>query len=300
MWHKTLAFGMEGKLPMTFKLIRALRGVSCAAVFSAAFMSAAPAQAASMEDQQILVDRATLALGEVLNPDDGGQARSVLPNARAVMICPRVFRAGFFFGGEGGGCVLLARGGQGTWSAPAFYGMGGGSFGFQAGIQDAEIVMMIMTQPGLRAVMDSQFRLGANASVALVTIGGGVEGATAMALNADIVAFARTRGLFAGISLQGSVMSSDSEGDQVYYGQPVGPIDIVMAMRANNPGADPLRQALMRYSAPPTRAYAAAPVYAAPPAYPPNGYAPQSDVPQQGYAAGGPAPVQAQSLPPPR
>jgi lipid-binding SYLF domain-containing protein len=305
MWHKNLAFGMEGKLPMTFKLIRALRGVSCAAVFTVigaggTVISAAPAQAASMEDQQELVDRATLALGEVLNPDDGGQARSVLPNARAVMICPRVFRAGFFFGGEGGGCVLLARGGQGTWSAPAFYGMGGGSFGFQAGIQDAEIVMMIMTQPGLRAVMDSQFRLGANASVALVTIGGGVEGATAMALNADIVAFARTRGLFAGISLQGSVMSSDSEGDQVYYGQPVGPIDIVMAMRANNPGADPLRQALMRYSAPPTRAYAAAPVYAAPPAYPPNGYAPQSDVPQQGYAAGGPAPVQAQSLPPPR
>ena len=295
---------------MTLNMIRALRGMSCAAVFTATVLSAAPAWSATPEGQQELVDRATLALGEVLNPDDGGQARSVLPNARAVMICPRVFRAGFLFGGEGGGCVLLARGGQGTWSAPAFYSMGGGSFGLQAGIQDAEIVMMIMTQQGLRAVMDSQFRLGADASVALVTVGGGVEGATAMALNADIVAFARTRGLFAGISLQGSVMSSDSEGDQVYYGQPVGPIDIVMAMRATNPAADPLRAALMRYSAPPApvhtyvpppQAYNGPGGYPPPPGYGQQAYAPpMQDAPQQGYAAGGPAPVQAQALPPPR
>ncbi len=278
-------------------LRRALRGSICAAVFAGTALMAMPAWAVSVQDQQELVDRATLALGEVLNDGDGGQARSVLPNARAVMICPRVFRAGFLFGGEGGGCVLLARGGQGSWSAPAFYSMGGGSFGLQAGIQDAEIVMMIMTQQGLRAVMDSQFRLGADASVALVTVGGGVEGATAMALNADIVAFARTRGLFAGVSLQGSVMSSDSAGDEVYYGAPVGPIDIVMAMRANNPGADPLRSALMRIGAPPPRGY----VMPAP-GYPPpqqQAYAPPDPGPQ-GYAAGGPAPVQAQSLPPPR
>jgi lipid-binding SYLF domain-containing protein len=209
-----------------------------------------------------------------------------------------VFKAGFLFGGEGGGCVLLARGGQGSWSAPAFYSMGGGSFGLQAGIQDAEIVMMILTPGGLRAVMDSQFRLGADASVALVTVGGGVEGATTAALNADIVAFARTRGLFAGVSLQGSVMNSDSAGDEVYYGQPVGPVDVVMAMRVNNPGADPLRAALMRFGAgaAAARNYAAAPAYAPQPAYPP----PQSDMPPGGYAAGGPAPVQAQSLPPPR
>jgi lipid-binding SYLF domain-containing protein len=175
--------------------------------------------------------------------------------------------------------------------------MGGGSFGLQAGIQDAEIVMMILTDAGLRAVMDTQFRVGADASVALVTIGGGVEGATSVALNADIVAFARTRGLFAGVSLQGSVMNSDSEGDEAYYGQPVGPIDIVRAMRVNNPGADPLRAALMRTGA--AQSYAAAPPPPPPPGY---GYPTQPDpyAPPPGYAAGGPAPVQAQSLPPPR
>ena len=277
---------------------RMLRAAACALTLSIVVPQAA--RATDAQDQQELVDRATLAVGEVLSDREGAEARDMMPNTRAVMICPRVFRAGFLFGGEGGGCVLVARGGQGTWSSPAFYRMGGGSFGLQAGIQDAEIVMLIRTDNGLRAVMDSQFRIGADASVALVTVGGGVEGATSVALNADIVAFARTRGLFAGVSLQGSVMSSDSEGDEAYYGQPVGPIDIVRAMRVTNPGADPLRAALMRTAVPAQQSYAAAP----PPPPPPAGYgygAPQDAyAPPAGYAAGGPAPVQSQSLSPPR
>jgi len=125
----------------------------------------------------------------------------------------------------------------------------------------------------------------------MVTVGGGVEGATSVALNADIVAFARTRGLFAGVSLQGSVMDSDSAGDEAYYGQPVGPVDIVRAMRVNNPGADPLRAALMRAGNPPVQAAAAPPGYG-----PDAGYSPPPPV----YSPGGPAPVQSQSLPPPR
>ena len=89
---------------------------------------------------------------------------SMLPQARAVMICPRVFRAGFLIAGEGGGCVLLARGGQGSWSSPAFYSLSSGSVGLQAGVQDAEVMMMILTENGLRSVMDNQFKLGGNAS----------------------------------------------------------------------------------------------------------------------------------------
>ncbi len=266
------------------------RIILAAALAAAAFSTHAFAD--TPQGQQELVDRATLAANEVLSDQQGGYARQLLPRARAVMICPRVFKAGFLFGGEGGGCVLLARGGQGTWSSPAFYSVGGGSFGLQAGIQDAEVMMMIMTQQGLRAVMDSQFRVGANASVAFVTVGGGVEGATALALNADIVAFSRTRGLFAGVSIQGSVMSADTSGDEIYYGQPVGTVDIIMAMRVNNPAADPLRAALMRNGAPAV----AAPLPSAQGYYPP---APPGDAPQ-GYAAAPPGQVEQQSLPPPR
>jgi lipid-binding SYLF domain-containing protein len=254
---------------------------------AASMIAAAPALARTLAGQQELVDRATLALDEVLGSVEAGRAREILPNARAVMICPRVFRAGLFlFGGEGGGCALLARGAQGTWSAPAFYSMFGGMFGPQIGVQDAALVMFIMRPAALRAVMDTQFRLGADASLALIVVGADVQGATTAALNADIVAFAKTRGLFGGISLQGSVMNADSAGNEVYYGQPVGPVDIVMAMRINNPGADPLRAALMRYNTPAARSYAAVPAYAPEPA-------------PQGYAAS-PAPVQQQSLAPPR
>ncbi len=246
------------------------------------------ARADTPQGQQELVDRATLAAQDVLNNDQGHDARSLLPQARAVMICPRVFRAGFLIAGEGGGCVLLARGGQGSWSSPAFYSLSSGSIGLQAGVQDAEVMMLILTDNGLRSVMDNQFKLGGNASVAFVTLGGGVQGATTTNLNADIVAFERPRGLFAGFSVEGSVMSSDSSGNQVYYNQPVGTVDIVMAMRVNNPAADPLRAVLMRYGAP-----------AAPSLPPPVAYQPQGE-PQMGFATAPTGSVQQQSLPPPR
>src|ERR1700759_4062919 len=154
--------------------------------------------------QQTLVDRATLTVQDMMTQTVSKDPQSLLRRAKAVMVCPRIFKAGFFFGGEGGDCVMLARAGNGTWSYPAFYGIGSGSFGLQIGIQDAELVMMIMTEKGLRAILDSQFKLGADASLAIATIGAGIQGSTTGALGADIVAFSQGRGLYRGISLEGS------------------------------------------------------------------------------------------------
>lgn len=254
---------------------------------------AALAQSERQQQQQQLVDRATLTAQDVLAwRQNGGEAQRFLSRAKGVMICPSIFRMSFVFGGSGGGCVLLSRDANGSWSAPAFYSMGSGSFGLQAGIQDAEIMLFIMTRKGLTAILDSQFKIGADASVAFATIGAGMEGSTTAALRADIVAVEKTKGLFAGISLQGSMMSSDSVGNRAYYGQPVGPEDIVVTMRVNNPGADPLRAALMQFGA------QAAPVQG-PPAYGSRGYAqpPADSGPMQLAPT---APVQEQSLPPPR
>src|ERR1700754_1089518 len=167
-------------------------------------LAAPPARAQG--DEQTLVDRATLAVQEMVNSSMSEDPRKMLGRARAAMICPRVFKAGFILGGEGGACVLLARAGNGTWSYPAFYGMGSGSVGFQIGIQDSQFVMMIMTEKGLRAILDSQFKFGADASLAIATIGAGIEGSTTGALGADIVAFSQTRGLYGGVSLEGSLM----------------------------------------------------------------------------------------------
>jgi len=249
-----------------------------------AVLTLLPLAAHAQSDQQQLVDRATLAAQEMLNNRDGTDAQYVLKRARAVMICPQVFKAGFLLGGQGGSCVLVARDGAGSWSAPAFYGLGGGSIGFQAGIQDAEVMLLIMSDRGLNAVMDSQFKLGADASATFVDLGGGIEGATTAALSADIVGFTRARGLYAGIALSGSLMSSKSDWNQAYYGRPVAAQQIVLGMEATNPGADPLRQVLIQFGQ-----QAEAP--AAAPALPPP-------VPLQ--PALRPAPVQQQPLGAPR
>jgi len=245
---------------------------------------AGPALAQS--EQQQVVDRATLATQEMVNDRDGTDAQGVLRRARAVMICPQIFRAGFLLGGQGGSCVLVARDGAGSWSSPAFYGLGGGSIGFQAGIQDAQVMFFIMNDRGLQAVMDSQFKLGADAGATFVDMGGGIEGATTAALRADIVGFTRARGLYAGISLGGSLMSTKSDWNQAYYGRPLAAQQIVVQMQVSNPAADPLREVLMRYGSQ-TGA-------AAKPALP-------EPVPPQGPAMGGPrgGNVQQQSLPPP-
>ncbi len=197
-------------------------------------------------DEQALVDRATLSVQEMMT-SLGDTPRDMLRKSRGVMVCPRVFKAGFFAGGEGGGCVLLSRSGNGTWSYPAFYALGSGSFGLQFGIQDAQLVLMILTAKGLDAVLDSQFKVGANASLAIATIGAEIQGSTTAAAGADIVAFAISRGLFGGIALEGSIMSTRTEWNQGYYGQPFGARQIVVQMQGVNPGADPLRQVLTRH-----------------------------------------------------
>ncbi len=245
-------------------------------------------------EEQTLVDRATLALQEMMNQTVSEDPRVMLQRSRAVMICPRVFKAGFFFGGEGGACVLLARAGNGTWSYPAFYGMGSGSFGLQIGIQDSQFIMLIMTEKGLRAILDSQFKFGADASLAIATLGAGVQGSTTGALGADIIAFSQSRGLYGGISIEGSLMGQRSEWNKEYYGRETGAHQIVIDMQASNPGADPLRDVLTRFGA--TQSVQAS----VPPPAGPGGqapYPPPSGPPTQLQPR---APVQQQSLPPPR
>jgi SH3 domain-containing YSC84-like protein 1 len=268
--------------------------LAAAAVAALPWLTSRPAQAQG--DEQTLVDRATLAVQEMITDNLSADPRKALEHARAAMVCPRVFRAGFIFGGEGGSCVLLARAGNGTWSYPAFYGMGSGSIGFQAGIQDAQVVMLIMTEKGLRAILNSQFKLGADAAITVATIGAGIQGATTGALGADIVAFSQTRGLFGGVSIEGSLMGQRSEWNRAYYGRELGSREIVMEMQAANPGAEPLREVLTRYGTAEVK-QAAVPVpmvYQAPPPAPPP---PATGAPVQLQPQG---PIQQQSLPPPR
>ena len=211
-------------------------------------LAAVPLAAQAQTEQQALVDRSTLAIQELLNDTSANSdARQLMRNARAVMICPRVFKAGFILGGQGGGCVMVGRL-QTGWTDPAFYGFGSGSIGLQIGIQDAEVLMIVRTEKGVRALLDSQFKIGADAGISFVTLGAGVQGATTAAFRADIVAYSKSRGLYAGISLDGGLLGARTEWNQAYYGQPLAAQQIVLEGQGNNPGADPLRETLARYS----------------------------------------------------
>jgi SH3 domain-containing YSC84-like protein 1 len=203
--------------------------------------------AAFADPPQHLVDSATLSIESMMDSSEGHEAAQFLHRAKAVVVCPNIFRAGFMFGGEGGGCVMVARGYNGGWSDPAFYSMGSGSFGLQIGIQNAQVMMMVMTNGGLNALLNSQFKFGADAGLTVATLGAGVNGSMSTALDADIVSFSKSEGLYGGISLSGAILSSDAGTDQRYYGAPIDARQIVVNMQGSNPGANPLREMLTRY-----------------------------------------------------
>ena len=109
------------------------------------------------------------------------------------------------------------------------------------------MIIMVMTDRGLNALLNSQFSFGADAALSVATIGGGIQGATTSAAGADIVAIARSRGLFAGMSLQGNVLTYLPDWARTYYGRDVSARQIVVGMEVHNPGSDPLRAMLMRF-----------------------------------------------------
>jgi lipid-binding SYLF domain-containing protein len=214
----------------------------------AACLTLASPAAALAETSQHLVDSATLALEDMAGDNNSGQqVRYFLRHARAVVLCPDIFRGAFIFGGEGGGCVMVGRNPNGGWSYPAFYTLASGSWGLQIGVQDAEVMMLIMTQGGLNALLSSQFKFGADAGLTVATIGAGVNGSMSTAINADILSLSQTEGLYGGLSLSGSIFDANDSRDSEYYGSDLEARQIVIDQQGQNPGANPLRTLLSRY-----------------------------------------------------
>ncbi len=213
----------------------------------AACMALAPVAPAFAGTPQHLVDSSTLALEDLMGGAEGTQAQDFLRKAMAVVVCPDIFRGGFFIGGEGGGCVMSARQADGTWSNPALYNLGSASFGLQIGVQSSEVMMIIMTNGGLNALLNSQFKFGADAGLSVATLGAGVNGSMSTALNADIISFSKSQGLYGGISLSGSILSNDAGAEQQYYGQQLDARQIVVDGQGANAGANPLKTLLAQY-----------------------------------------------------
>ncbi|MCE2573974.1 lipid-binding SYLF domain-containing protein [Komagataeibacter sp. FNDCR2] len=203
------------------------------------------ALAASMEEEQNLVDRATLTVRDMFSTATAdSRITHYLADARGAIVCPSVFRMSIAFGGGGGGCVFLTRDAHGSWSDPAFYRMSSANFGLQLGMQDVEVMLFVMTDQGVQSLLDSQFKLSADIGTSFASSGSGLERGTAGEHNTSILGVQKSKGLFAGAALGGSKMRVNSAANRAYYNQIVGPEDIVISMRVNNSGADPLRAAL--------------------------------------------------------
>jgi lipid-binding SYLF domain-containing protein len=223
------------------------RTVLAGTVAALAFPALGARSARADARRQSLVDSCLDTARKVLGGKDFPDAGKMMPNARGVLIFPELVQGGFIIGAAGGRGTLLARAGGKEWSPPAFYGMGSGSVGLQIGAKVSAIVFIIRTEKGLNAILDHKFKFGAEMGVTLVAVGIGLEGASTAAAGADIVAFANSNGLFAGVSLEGSYLDPDSDWNALYYGPGATTRAIVLDRKYNNPGAEPIRQYLAKW-----------------------------------------------------
>ena len=229
------------------------RGVRCTmmrvlafVVFLATVLAVAAPRLASASDAteaQGIVDRAKATFNDFMADGNFSWLHDHLRKAKGLLIYPQVIKGGFFIGGAGGTGVLVVRKDDSDdWSNPAFYTVGSVTFGLQIGGEASEVIMMVMNDKAVNSLLSSSLKLGAGASIALGPIGAGAKGE----VPADFIAFSRTKGLYAGLNLEGSLVEVRDSLNRAYYGKEVTPVDIVVKRSVSNPGAENLRTALKK------------------------------------------------------
>jgi lipid-binding SYLF domain-containing protein len=205
--------------------------------FAVLLMSAATTFAANDEREEARVKDAGTVLKEILNiPDD--IPHDLLNKAECVIILPSVLKGAFGIGGSYGRGVMVCRSGEhykGRWGAPALYALEGVSIGFQLGGQATDFVLLVMNQKGAQSLLYSKVKLGADASAAAGPKGRTAEGATDIVMNAEILSYSRNKGLFAGVSLEGSTLRSDGSANAKLYGKKLSAKEIIREGRVGIP-----------------------------------------------------------------
>jgi lipid-binding SYLF domain-containing protein len=197
------------------------------------------ALAADNEKEQERVKDSGEVLKDILDiPDDIPQ--DLLDKAECVIILPSVKKGAFGIGGSYGRGVMICRSGQhytGPWGAPALYALEGVNIGFQLGGQATDFVLLVMNPKGARSLLSSKVKLGANASAAAGPKGRSAEGATDVVMSAEILSYSRSKGLFAGISLEGSTLRSDGSANEKLYGQELSAKQIIRENKVKIPAS---------------------------------------------------------------
>ena len=218
---------------MVRSFIRSTIVAAAAAIAVTAFAPAAYAQA----DQQKLIDQSAESFSNFLRDPDMKWFQQNLGRAKGVLIAPEVLKAGFIFGGSGGRAVLVARDAKsGKWVGPAFYALATASVGFQAGVSVSEVITLVMTDKGMNALLSPSFKMGGDASVAAGPVGAGASSNVV----ADMVSFARAKGVYGGLNLDGTVVNTSDDWNQAFYGKKVTSPDILVRMNVSAKGAEKL------------------------------------------------------------
>jgi len=187
-------------------------------------------------EAQVVVDNANRTFTHFMNDPDMVWFRDNLDKAYGLLIVPILGRGGFIIGGSGGRGLLIGKDSQtGYWSQPAFYTMGSASIGLQIGGDKSEVILMVMSKNGLDALLSTKAQLGGDMSIAAGPVGTGTRAATT-----DILAFSRSKGAFAGLTAEGSIIDPEDQRNAAYYGKAVSPLDILIRRTVENPGATTL------------------------------------------------------------
>jgi lipid-binding SYLF domain-containing protein len=219
-------------------------------VFGLTMPDIPPVFADTATDAKQLVQKAKVTFDAFVGMKEQGAFRELLRKANGVFISPGMLEGAFVFGMSGGSGVLVVRDpATGSWNGPAFYSVSGVSFGLQAGGKTSDVVMLAMTDRGVNALLTPSVKLGADAGVAAGPVGRDASAATAN-LSADILTFAISKGLFAGISMEGAVVDVRAEWNGAYYNKPgVTPTEILIRKGVKNPDSANLLAAVSKAAA---------------------------------------------------
>src|SRR5215831_868523 len=205
-------------------------------VLAAVTLAGCATQPVSPAEPQGLVADARTTFSNFMRDPDQTWIQDNLSRARAILIAPQVVRAGFIFGGSGGHGVLVARDGR-AWAGPAFYDLVTASVGFQAGIDVSEVMVVVMTDKGFNSLLSTSFKIGGDASIAAGPVGAGARST----ITADLISFARAKGVYAGLNLDGTVVSTNAPWNDAFFGgRNLLPPDILIRKTVTSPRASPL------------------------------------------------------------
>ena len=200
-------------------------------------LPSAPALADGKQEASLLVVKARFLVESFMSDPNLEGFRDLIKRAKAVFLVPDLLKGAFIVGASGGnGLLLVADPKTGTWDGPAFYTVGGASFGLQIGGSSSDTAILVMTERGITSFLANSLKLGADAGVAAGPIGIGASAATAN-LSVDLISFSRSRGLYGGVSLDGSVVAVRDDLNAAFYGRKVTPTDIFIRREVKNPEA---------------------------------------------------------------